>query len=160
GSAALTGPAGPWHGLAARRTPVVLWVHVMNQPVLFFVDQKLPRDSLPDSLGFFLAMFPARGLPWSLLLPAAGVWTYRTARDDPARAPAVGLLAAWVAVVVGFFALAPSRLEHYSLPALPATALLVGALLADARSRVRLGGLVGPLAAAAALTLGVMLFPP
>ena len=160
GIAVLTVLAGPWHALAALRNPGFLWDYVVNQHVLFFFDQKLPRDSLPDSLGFFLAMFPARGLPWSLLLPAAGVWTYRTARDDPARAPAVGLLAAWVAVVVGFFALAPSRLEHYSLPALPATALLVGALLVDARSRVSLGWLVGPLGAGAALALGVLLLPP
>src|SRR5206468_1874165 len=160
GIAVLTVLAGPWHALAALRNPGFLWDYVVNQHVLFFFDQKLPRDSLPDSLGFFLAMFPARGLPWSLLLPAAGVWTYRTARDDPARAPAVGLLAAWVAVVVGFFALAPSRLEHYSLPALPATALLVGALLVDARSRVSVGWLVGPLGAGAALALGVLLLPP
>src|SRR5207247_1175899 len=160
GIAVLLVVAGPWHALAAARNAGFLWDYTVNQHVLFFFDEKLPRDSIPDSLGFFLAMFLTRGLPWSLLLPAAGLWAYRTMRDDPVRAPAVGLIAAWVAVVLGFFALAPSRLEHYSLPALPATALLVGALLADARSRVRLGGLVGPLAAAAALTLSVMLLPP
>ncbi len=160
GIAVLIVLAGPWHALAAARNPGFLWDYTVNQHVLFFFDEKLPRDSIPDSLGFFLAMFLTRGLPWSLLLPAAGLWAYRTMRDDPVRAPAVGLIAAWVAVVLGFFALAPSRLEHYSLPALPATALVVGALLTDARSRVRLGGLVGPLAAAAALTLGVMLLPP
>ncbi len=36
----------------------------------------------------------------------------------------------WLIVVLGFFSLAVSRLEHYSLPALPALALLVGHLLA------------------------------
>src|SRR5439155_926584 len=45
-------------------------------------------------------------------------------------------------------------------PALPATALLVGALLVDARSRVSVGWLVGPLGAGAALALGVLLLPP
>ena len=152
--------AGPWHALASLRNPGFLWDYTVNQHLLFFFDEKLPRDSIPDSLAFFLTMFPLRGLPWSLLLPAAAVWAYRTARDDPARASAVGLVASWVAVVVGFFALASSRLEHYSLPALPAMALLVGAMLVDARSRVGLGWLIGPLVAAAALALGVLLLPP
>src|SRR5439155_27201540 len=156
GIAVLLVLAGPWHALAALHNPGFLWDYTVNQHVLFFFDEKLPRDSIPDSLGFFLAMFVVRGLPWTLLLPAAGVWAYRALRDDPVRAPAVGLIAAWVAVVLGFFALAPSRLEHYSLPALPATALLLGALLPDARSRVPLGGPAGPPAAAAALTLVVM----
>jgi len=160
GIAVLIVLAGPWHALAALHNPGFLWDYTVNQHVLFFFDEKLPRDSIPDSLGFFLAMFLTRGLPWSLLLPAAGLWAYRTMRDDPARAPAVGLIAGWVAVVLGFFALAPSRLEHYSLPALPATALLVGALLADARSRIALGWLVCPLAAGAALTFGVMVLAP
>jgi len=160
GAAVLLVLAGPWHALAALHNPGFLWDYTVNQHVLFFFDRKLPRDSIPDSLGFFLAMFLVRGLPWSLFFPAAGLWAYRTARDDPARAPAVGLIAAWVGVVLGFFALAPSRLEHYSLPALPATALVVGALLTDARSRVSRGWLVGPLAAGAVLALGVMFLPP
>ncbi len=160
GIAVLLVLAGPWHALAALHNPGFLWDYTVNQHVLFFFDEKLPRDSIPDSLGFFLAMFLTRGLPWSLLLPAAGLWAYRTMRDDPVRAPAVGLIAAWVAVVLGFFALAPSRLEHYSLPALPATALLVGALLADARSRIARGWLVCPLAAGAALAFGVLVLPP
>src|SRR5712664_3240108 len=160
GIAVLAVLAGPWHALAALRNPGFLWDYTVNQHVLFFFDEKLPRDSIPDSLGFFLAMFLVRGLPWSLLLPAAGVWVYRTARDDRARAPALCVLVAWVVVVVGFFALAPSRLEHYSLPALPATALLVGALLVDARSRVGFAWPVAPLAAGAALAFGVMLLPP
>jgi len=160
GIAVLLVVAGPWHALAAARNAGFLWDYTVNQHVLFFFDEKLPRDSIPDSLGFFLAMFLVRGLPWSLLFPAAGLWAYRALRDDPARAPAVGLIAGWIAVVVGFFALAPSRLEHYSLPALPATALLVGALLADARSRIALGWLVCPLAAGAALAFGVLVLPP
>jgi hypothetical protein len=37
----------------------------------------------------------------------------------------------WLIAVLGFFSLAVSRLEHYCLPALPALALVVGALFAD-----------------------------
>src|SRR5207247_1728091 len=107
GAAVLLVLAGPWHALAALHNPGFLWDYTVNQHVLFFFDRKLPRDSIPDSLGFFLAMFLVRGLPWSLFFPAAGFWAYRTARDDPARTPAVGLIAAWVAVVLGLLALPP-----------------------------------------------------
>ncbi len=160
GIAVLIALAGPWHVLAALRNPGFLWDYTVNQHLLSFFDEKLPRDSIPDSLAFFLAMFLVRGLPWSLLLPAAAAWAYHAARDDPARAPAIRLLVAWIGVVVGFFALAPGRLEHYSLPALPAAALLLGCFLADARSRVARAWIVLPLAAGAALALGAAVLPP
>src|SRR5881398_616450 len=72
GIAVLIVLAGPWHTLAALHNPGFLWDYTVNQHVLFFFDRKLPRDSIPDSLGFFLAMFLVRGLPWSLFFPAAG----------------------------------------------------------------------------------------
>src|SRR5207247_3654431 len=112
GAAVLLVLAGPWHALAALHNPGFLWDYTVNQHVLFFFDRKLPRDSIPDSLGFFLAMFLVRVLSSRLFFPAAGLWAYRTARDDPARAPAARLLAAWVGGVLGFFALAPSRPVH------------------------------------------------
>ncbi len=122
----LAAVAVPWHVVAGARNPGFLWDYVVNQHLLFFFDEKLPRDSIPDALGFFWTMFVVRGLPWSLLLPAAVVHGWRTRSDGVARLPLV-----WVCVVLVLFSLAAGRLEHYSLPALPATALLVGRLLAD-----------------------------
>lgn len=160
GIAVVIAIAGPWHLLAAHRNPGFLWDYVVNQHLLFFFDEKLPRDSIPDSLGFFLAMFLVRGLPWSVLLPAACVHARRVVRGDPARACAMYLLTAWVLVVVGFFSLAPSRLEHYSLPALPAVALLVGAFLADARRSEAIRWAVPSLAMGALVVLAVLLDSP
>ena len=123
--------AAPWHLIAGQRNPGFLWDYVINQHLLFFFDQKLPRDSIPDSLGFFWAMFFVRGLPWSLLLPAALVHTWRVVRSPCSPAPKPLLPLLWLVAVLGFFSLAVSRLEHYCLPALPALALVVGALFAD-----------------------------
>jgi 4-amino-4-deoxy-L-arabinose transferase-like glycosyltransferase len=117
----------PWHLLVGAQNPGFLWDYVINQHLLFFFDEKLPRDSIPDSLGFFWVMFFARGLPWSLLLPAAVVHSWTTIRAT--GKPHLPVL--WLTVVLGFFSLAVSRLEHYCLPALPAMALIVGLLLAD-----------------------------
>src|SRR5207245_2708209 len=60
----------PWHLAAALRNPGFAWDYVVNQHLLAFFDAKLPRDSIPDSLAFFWAMFFVRTLPWRLLLPA------------------------------------------------------------------------------------------
>ena len=153
----------PWHLLAGARNPGFLWDYVVNQHLLFFFDKKLPRDSIPDSLGLFWAAFFARGLPWSLLLPAAVMHAWRTARIDRARGAALRLPATWLATVLGFFSLAVSRLEHYSLPAQPAAALLVGSLLADViagRVRVGRGWLVGPPMVVALLAFAVTLRDP
>ena len=112
----------PWHLLSGVRNPGFLWDYVVNQHLLFFFDEKLPRDSIPDSLGFFWAMFFAHGLPWSLFLPAAVVhtWTLVHAPREPGTTLYLPVL--WLVTVLGFFSLAVSRLEHYSLPALPAVA--------------------------------------
>jgi 4-amino-4-deoxy-L-arabinose transferase-like glycosyltransferase len=131
----LVGIVLPWHVLAGAKNPGFLWDYVVNQHFLFFFDKKLPRDSIPDSLGFFWASFFVRGLPWSLLLPGAVVQTWVRARGGRHNEAAYLLPTVWLAVVLGFFSLAVSRLEHYCLPALPAMALLLGALLADTVAR-------------------------
>jgi len=155
----LAGIVVPWHLLAGAKNPGFLWDYVVNQHLLFFFDKKLPRDSIPDSLGFFWASFFARGLPWSLLLPGAVAHAWvraRVVRDDEG---AYLLPALWLAAVLGFFSLAASRLEHYCLPALPAAALFIGALLADAaagRARVPRGLLASLPAVAAGLAFAAV----
>src|SRR5207249_2049298 len=152
GIAVVAALALPWHVAAALRNPGFLWDYVVNQHLLAFFDAKLPRDSIPDSLTFFWAMFSLRTLPWGLLLPAAPIHGWQ-ARDRRAER---GLVLAWIASVLVLFSLASGRLEHYSLPALPAVALLVGDLVAETaagRSRVSRRWLVVPPAAVAGLAL-------
>src|SRR5438132_50930 len=128
----------PWHVAAALQHPGFAWDYVVNQHLLFFLDRKLPRDSEGDSLGFFLAAFAGRAIPWMLLVPLTvreAVRGVRRTASDPARATFV--LWSWVGGLLLFFSFAPSRLEHYSIPALPAAALLA----ARTWQRARAGGL-------------------
>src|SRR5262249_31224697 len=155
--------AVPWHVTAGQRNPGFLWDYVVNQHLLFFFDQKLPRDSIPDSLSFFWTIFFARGLPWSLLLPAALVHAWRTVRTPCRLGPKPFLPLLWLIAVLSFFSLAVSRLEHYCLPALPAMALLVGALLADIlaeHSLISRGALASLPAVGAFLAFVVTLYDP
>src|SRR6266481_820728 len=128
----------PWHVAAALRHPGFAWDYVVNQHVLFFLDRKLPRDSEGDSLAFFWTTAAGRAAPWVLLVPLTLAEAVRgaTRRATPA-ARATFLLWAWAGGLLLFFSCAPSRLEHYTIPALPAAALLA----ARAWQRARAGEL-------------------
>ena len=152
----------PWHLAAGARNPGFLWDYIVNQHLLFFFDKKLPRDSIPDSLGFFWTMFFVRGLPWSLLLPLAVVLGWpRDVTEQPESLQRLPFV--WLVVVLGFFSLAVSRLTHYSLPALPALALLVAHFLTHApmhHARGFLSGFATLLVLGALATLAVTLLSP
>jgi len=117
--------AAPWHVLVAMRHAGFAWDYLVNQHLLFFLDRKLPRDSVGDPLTLFWGMFLGRSLPWIVLLPftlGEAIRGFRRGAD--ARASATAFCWTWIAAVMIPFSIAPSRLEHYSLPALPAVALL------------------------------------
>jgi len=159
----LAGLVVPWHLLAGAQNPGFLWDYVVNQHLLFFFDKKLPRDSIPDSLGFFWGSFFARGLPWSLLLPGALIHAWFRAQSARGQDATQILPIVWLTTVLGFFSLAVSRLEHYSLPALPALALLIGAMITDGDARriqVHRGVLAGPLLVTGLLAFAITVHDP
>jgi 4-amino-4-deoxy-L-arabinose transferase-like glycosyltransferase len=119
----------PWHVVVALRHPGFAWDYIVNQHVLFFLDKKEPRDSIPISLAEFWAAFLLRTFPWTFFLPLTAFAVWRVA--DPRRFGRV-LVIAWAGGILLLFSAATSRLEHYSLPALPAVALLVALLLRSA----------------------------
>ena len=151
----------PWHVLVSIRHPGFAWDYVVNQHLLFFLDRKEPRDSEGDPLAFFWGALVARSAPWVLFVPLtireaiAGV---RGARDGGSRAALV--LWAWAGGLMCFFSLAPSRLEHYVLPATPAVALLAARgwmMLGDGRAGRWVWGYLGAIATAM-LVLGIVGF--
>jgi 4-amino-4-deoxy-L-arabinose transferase-like glycosyltransferase len=120
----------PWHAVAAIRHPGFLWDYFINQHLLFFFDRKLPRDSVPVSLPVFWGTFGLRVFPWTLFAPlavAAALWRMRLRQDSRGD----HLVLTWAAVVLLFFSTASSRMEHYSIPVLPAFALLIAKLFRD-----------------------------
>jgi 4-amino-4-deoxy-L-arabinose transferase-like glycosyltransferase len=115
----------PWHVAVALRHDGFAWDYVVNQHLLFFLDRKFPRDSEGDTLGFFWGAFAGRAFPWIVLVPLTLAEAVRgAARDAAPSERTTFLLWAWIGGTMLFFSLAPSRLEHYSIPALPGVALV------------------------------------
>lgn len=124
----------PWHLAAAAANPGFAWDYVVNQHLLFALDKKEPRDSEGDLLVFFWLAMLLRAAPWGLLAPLTlGRAGHEAAAPATRPAPTL-LLWAWALGHAAVFSLTPSRLEHYTLPAEPALALLAAvALVALAR---------------------------
>lgn len=135
--------AAPWHILAALRNPAqgqargFLWFYFINEHVMRFLGKRVPPgyDTVP--LGIFWALVLAWILPWSVFLPQAlrglpAQWRQPRSRAGfPAnRTHSANLLFVLWALVILFFFSFSTRQEYYTIPALPAMALLVGAWLA------------------------------
>lgn len=150
--------AAPWHILAALRNPPAgqargfLWFYFINEHVMRFLGKRVPAgyDTVP--LLLFWAMLVLWLLPWCAFLPQAlrsvpvpwrPMREGTRALDREQRANLLFVL--WALVIVGFFSFS-TRQEYYTIPALPALALLVGGWLAresapDATERDRRAGL-------------------
>src|SRR5262249_24572956 len=141
GLAVFVALVAPWHVAARVANPGFLRDYLLNQHVANAFDRKVPRESSGDTLLFYLQAFLGRSAPWVLFLPLTLRETVDRLRGrGPAVAEGTILLWTWVLAVVGVFCVTPSRLEHYSLPALPAVALLA----ARAWDRLRMRGLSRP----------------
>lgn len=114
--------AAPWYAaLALRGHGTLLGELLWRQNVTRFV---APWDHA-EPWWYFAGALLLDGLPWSpllLLAPWAG------ARDERERR-LERLAWCWLAGIVLFFSLSASKRSPYILPAMPAAAILVGALL-------------------------------
>jgi 4-amino-4-deoxy-L-arabinose transferase-like glycosyltransferase len=143
--------AAPWHILAALRNPPIplprglglpahggwAWFYLYNEHIARFLSRRIPHDYGQTPVWLFWLYAVLWIMPWATFLPsglATHIRTLRahskataTARDHEA---ALTLLL-WSLLVLGFFSLS-ARQEYYSLPALPALALIAGGLLARA----------------------------
>lgn len=119
----------PWHVAAALANPGFAWDYVVNQHLLFALDKKEPRDSEGDTLVFFWLATLFRTLPWGLIAPLTARRAAHEAVAGPAAPMPTLLLWAWLLGHGLVFSLTPSRLEHYTLPAHPAVALLAARVL-------------------------------
>jgi hypothetical protein len=141
--------AAPWHVLAALRNPAIAmpaglglparagwaWFYLYNEHVARFLSRRIPHDYGQTPVWLFWALAVLWMMPWATFLPAALALflpkvSAKAAVQAPERETAISLFL-WVGLVLGFFTLS-ARQEYYSLPALPALALLVGGALASA----------------------------
>jgi 4-amino-4-deoxy-L-arabinose transferase-like glycosyltransferase len=130
--------AAPWHILAAIRNPAqptgpekgFLWDYFINEQFLRYLNKRIPHDYGKVPLGVFWAELLIWVVPWCIFLfPALREIPWRPhswRKDMDPRSRAFLLVALWGLVVMAFFSFS-SRQEYYSLPAVPAVALLAAA---------------------------------
>jgi 4-amino-4-deoxy-L-arabinose transferase-like glycosyltransferase len=131
--------AAPWHILAAIRNPSqgavkgFLWFYFVNEQFLRYVGKRVPPgyDTVP--LLIFWALTVLWLAPWMVFLPQALRqlplrWQQLRSRLTPQQQASL-LFFIWALVIVGFFSFS-TRQEYYTIPAVPALALLTGGWLA------------------------------
>jgi 4-amino-4-deoxy-L-arabinose transferase-like glycosyltransferase len=154
--------AGPWHILAALRNPPIplpaglelparggwAWFYLYNEHIARFLSKRVPHDYGQTPVWLFWLFAFLWIFPWAAFIPGAlskfsQVWNARVSDFHPnpplqssqrlSLRSASLILLLWAVIVLGFFTLS-ARQEYYSLPAIPALALMVGSLLARADS--------------------------
>jgi len=130
--------AAPWHVLAALRNPSqghvrgFLWFYFVNEHFLRYLNKRVPRDYDTVPLLIFWGLLLLWLLPWSAFLPQTVYDVGKRWKDvsNPLdrRLRADLLFTVWIIVIVGFFSFS-TRQEYYTLPAIPAMALLIGGWL-------------------------------
>ena len=152
---AITMPGGL--GLPARAGWA--WFYLYNEHIARFLGRRIPHDYGQVPIPIFWLLLLLWLVPWTAFLPSAILNSIRTLRKPPLRSirfdsdvafsgamslpkdrsheAALSLLL-WAGLILGFFTLS-SRQEYYHLPALPALALMVGALLAAADRGCNIG---------------------
>ncbi|WP_419806119.1 ArnT family glycosyltransferase [Terriglobus sp.] len=136
GSAVFLVTAVPWHWLAIVQNRATgaskgfFWFYFVNDQIDRYLNTRIPRDYDKVPLLLFYGLLFAWILPWGVFLWHAAAERVRGWRlgNHNLRTPGV-LLAWWTIVIVGFFTFS-TRQEYYTLPAIPALALLAGVALA------------------------------
>jgi 4-amino-4-deoxy-L-arabinose transferase-like glycosyltransferase len=139
----------PWHWLAARR--------LADFAQFFFVHEHLARYLTPsanreESWWFFGVVLVLGSAPWTLSVLRVMVLGWRRPASRSEFNPTL-FLWIWAWFVCIFFSLSESKLIPYILPALPALALLIASLPAEALRRDVLMTAVLTLVAASALAM-------
>ena len=137
----------PWHLLVWLRNPAIGmpagfglppragwgWFYLYNEHVARFLGRRIPHDYGNTPVWLFLLYAVIWVLPWAAFLPA-GVglvrrWAGHLVPVTVRQREAALTVTIWAAIVLVFFSIS-SRQEYYSLPALPALAMILGGVLA------------------------------
>jgi 4-amino-4-deoxy-L-arabinose transferase-like glycosyltransferase len=123
----------PWHWLAARRLADFLEFFFVHEHVARYLTPSADRQ---EPWWFFGGVFLAGSVPWTLpaLRVVAGGWRRRAAATQATFQPTV-FLWIWVVFIGVFFSLSDSKLMPYILPLMPALAMLIAMLPAQALRR-------------------------
>ncbi len=116
--------AVPWHIAIGLRNPGFFWFYFVNEHILRFLGKRYPMDYGTVPLIPFWLLHLVWLFPWSFYL----ITLFRPSNFKRAIAESSGGLTlplVWALTILLFFSFS-TRLEYYTLPALPALALLAG----------------------------------
>jgi len=157
----------PWHILAYQQNAASgtsrgwFWFYIVNDQINRYLNKRIPRDYDKVPLLTFWVLLVVWLMPWGIfLLGAVRRWWQR--RGEWKRGGPTVMLILWALMILVFFSFS-TRQEYYTLPAVPALALLVGRYLADGdrenegrgRSRWYYAALFGVAAVAAAVCIAL-----
>jgi 4-amino-4-deoxy-L-arabinose transferase-like glycosyltransferase len=127
--------AAPWHILASLANPPqgqargFFWWYFINEHFLRYLGKRIPQDYDTVPLAVFWSLMVLWLLPWCAFVLQALARVPRKLTELAAgldrRRRALLLFAIWTAFILLFFSFS-TRQEYYTIPALPALALLVG----------------------------------
>ena len=115
-----------WGWATESANPGWLKFQVVNEQIMRFLGRREPPDVNSFTLAGFYVFLCIWLMPWTFILPSALYRFWPATRPGREVGAAGRLLLIWAAVILGFFTLSSSRIEYYSLPALPALALILG----------------------------------
>ena len=136
----------PWHVLVWMRNPAIAmpagiglpahagwaWFYLYNEHIARFLGRRIPHDYGNTPVWLFLLYTLIWVMPWAAFLPAGiGLvrrWAGHLVEVTVRQREAALTVTLWAAIVLVFFSIS-SRQEYYSLPALPALALMLGGAL-------------------------------
>lgn len=114
----------PWLVGSELANPGFIKFQVINEQLMRFLGQRQPPDINSFSIPGFWLFLGIWLMPYAPLLPEA-LWRF-WGETAPSEHRQGRLLIIWPAVILIFFTLSASRIEYYSLPALPPLALIIG----------------------------------
>lgn len=130
--------AVPWHLLVGARNPGFYWFYFVNEHFLRFLGKRYPKDYGTVPLVPFWLLHAVWLFPWSVyMLTLCRPKNFKRAMAETSGALMLPLV--WALTILIFFSFS-SRLEYYTMPALPALALLAGAQCAASWEKARSGG--------------------
>ncbi len=132
--------AAPWHLLAGFQNVNpnghgFFWFYFINEHFLRYLGKRYPVDYDKVPIVLFYTLHFVWLFPWSIFAPLyrfSGNWTTQYQSDSKSREISL-LLLIWPAIIILFFSFS-TRQEYYTLPALPAFAILLGRAIAGAES--------------------------
>lgn len=127
--------AAPWSIVCGIRNEHFLWFHYINEQVLRYLGKRYPKDYGTVPLAVFYGLHALWIFPWTIFFPAALTYFPRKLRDLTRDQRFTLLLGIWAVVVIGFFSFS-TRQEYYTLPAIPALAILCGRVVSDLEKRM------------------------